>query len=57
MKGRLGKIIYLPPEKCYTNTYIEETPYGFKLYREGESKAFKVLPFSAIKSIEYYRSE
>ena len=53
---RIGKIIYIPPEKCYSNINIEETPHGFKLYRAGESKPFRILPFSVVKSIEY-RSE
>tara|TARA_R100000734_G_C3318338_1_gene112390 strand:+ start:1100 stop:1264 length:165 start_codon:yes stop_codon:yes gene_type:complete len=48
-----GKIVYIPPERCYTNVKIEETPHGYRLYRIGESKPFMSLPFSCVKSIEY----
>ena len=51
---RMGKIIYIPPEKCFTRIKIEETPHGFKLYRDGDERPFKVIPFSAVKQIEYY---
>jgi hypothetical protein len=48
-----GKIIYTPPERCYANVNIEETPYGYRLYREGESQPFMSLPFSCVKAVEY----
>lgn len=48
-----GKIVYIPPERCYTNVKIEETLHGYRLYRIGESKPFMSLPFSCVKSIEY----
>jgi hypothetical protein len=54
---RRGKIVYNPPDKAYTNINIEETPYGFKLYREGSNKHFTVIPFSAVKQIIYDRGE
>lgn len=54
---RLGKIVYRPPEKCYTKVNIEETPYGYKLYRSGEARAFTMIPFSAVKQIEYYSGD
>ena len=54
---RKGKIVYRPPEKSYTNVNIEETPYGYKLYREGSSKHFCVIPFSAVTQIIYDRGE
>ena len=54
---RKGKIVYRPPEKSYTNVNIEETPYGYKLYREGSSKHFSVIPFSAVTQIIYDRGE
>ena len=46
---RLGKIVYLPPEKCYTNVYIEVTPHGYKIYRAGHDRPFTVIPHSAVK--------
>ena len=50
---RQGKIIYLPPERCYAKVNIEETEYGYALYRVGESKPFTFIPHSAVKQIEY----
>tara|TARA_R100000329_G_scaffold69293_1_gene60695 strand:+ start:366 stop:533 length:168 start_codon:yes stop_codon:yes gene_type:complete len=55
MVGRLGKIVYQPPEKSYTKVLIEETPHGYKLYREGQERNFTVIPFSAVKQIIYDR--
>jgi len=52
---RKGKIVYLPPERCYANINIEETDHGYALYRDGESRAFTFIPFSAVKQIEYRR--
>ena len=54
MSKRQGKIVYQPPEKSFTQVNIEETPHGFKLYRDGDERPFKVIPFSAVKQIEYY---
>ena len=50
---RKGKIVYQPPEKSYTKVNIEETPHGYKLYRDGEERHFTVIPFSAVKQIIY----
>ena len=50
---RKGKIVYTPPEKCYTRIKIEESLHGYKLYREGEDRPFMCLPFSCVKSVEY----
>tara|TARA_R100000234_G_scaffold119437_1_gene102355 strand:+ start:712 stop:876 length:165 start_codon:yes stop_codon:yes gene_type:complete len=50
---RAGKIVYQPPERCYTNINIEETDHGYKIYRKGENRAFTFIPFSAVKQIEY----
>lgn len=50
---RFGKIVYHPPERCYANVEIEETPHGYKLYRTGEDKPFTVIPFSAVSQIEF----
>ena len=50
---RRGKIVYRPPEKAYTNVNIEETDHGYKLYRPGDSRPFTVIPFSAVKQIDY----
>jgi len=55
MPGRLGKIVYQPPEKSYTRVNIEETPHGFKIYRPGEERHFTVIPLSAVKQILYER--
>tara|TARA_R110002020_G_scaffold416220_1_gene625509 strand:- start:432 stop:599 length:168 start_codon:yes stop_codon:yes gene_type:complete len=52
---RLGKIVYTPPEKSFTKVNIEETLHGYKIYREGENRAFTVIPFSAVKQIIFDR--
>jgi len=52
-KMRKGKVVYTPPERCYTNVNIEETPHGYAIYRVGESKPFTFIPTSAVKQIEY----
>tara|TARA_R110002096_G_scaffold12490_1_gene44935 strand:+ start:452 stop:640 length:189 start_codon:yes stop_codon:yes gene_type:complete len=54
---RQGKIVYIPPDKAYTNINIEETPFGFKLYRNGADRHFTVIPFSSVKQIIYDREE
>jgi hypothetical protein len=53
MNKRKGKIVYTPPERCYTNVNIEKTEHGYAVYREGENTPFSFIPFSAIKQIEY----
>ena len=54
---RTGKIVYIAPEKSYTNVNIEETPHGFKIYRRGSERAFTVIPHSAVKQVIYDREE
>ena len=53
MTKRIGKIVYRPPERCYTKVNIEETDHGYKIYRVGEANAFTFIPFSAVIQIEY----
>lgn len=57
MTKRKGKIVYQPPERCYTNVNIEETPYGYKIYRIGEDREFTVIPFSVVKEINFKDDE
>jgi len=52
-----GKIVYQPPEKCYTRVLIEETTHGYKIYRVGEDGPFTVIPHSAVKEIQYKGGE
>ena len=52
---RKGKIVYTPPEKSWTNINIEETPHGYKLYRDSNNRPFAVIPISAVKQIVYER--
>ncbi len=54
---RIGKIVYIAPEKSYTNVNIEETLHGFKVYRKGSDRAFTVIPHSAVKQVIYEREE
>lgn len=53
MSKRKGKIVYTPPERCYTNVNIEETPHGYAVYRQGADRPFTLIPTSAVKQIEY----
>jgi hypothetical protein len=56
-KKTLGKVIYRPPEKCYSNVYIVETSHGYKVYRTlKDVRPMAFIPHSAVKNIEY-RSE
>lgn len=48
-----GKIVYVPPERCYTGVNIEETPHGFKLYRDGDDRPFAIIPKSKMVSIDF----
>jgi hypothetical protein len=50
---RKGKIVFTPAERCFANIFIEETPYGYKLYRSPDSKHFTVIPHSLMRSVEY----
>ena len=50
---RLGKIVYQPTERCYTNVNIEEKQHGYKIYRVGEDRPFTVIPLSSVKEILY----
>ena len=50
---RQGKIVYIPPEKCWSNVKIEETPHGYRLYRDGEDRHFAIIPTSRVIAIEY----
>jgi len=54
---RKGKIVYQPPERCYTNVNIETTEHGYRIYRMGENRPFTVIPFSAVKEILYKEGE
>lgn len=53
MTVRKGKIVYIPPERCYVNVNIEETPHGYRLFRDGEKRHFTVVPLSKAVSVEY----
>jgi hypothetical protein len=50
---RKGKIVYTPPERCYSNVNIEETAHGYAVYRQGADRPFTLIPTSAVKQIEY----
>ena len=50
---RVGKIVYVAPEKCYTKVNIEETPHGYRLYRQGDTRHFTVIPHGAVRQVEY----
>jgi len=48
-----GKIVYRPPERCFTRVNIEETDHGYKIYRKGAKQPFTFIPHSSIVSIDY----
>tara|TARA_Y100000593_G_scaffold94857_1_gene196661 strand:- start:1964 stop:2134 length:171 start_codon:yes stop_codon:yes gene_type:complete len=54
MTKRTGKIVYRPPERCYTKVNIEETEHGYKIYRLGMEDAFTFIPFGSVIQIEYW---
>jgi len=50
----LAKIVFRPPEKCFSNAYIVETEHGYKVYRNIDSvRPSAFIPHSAVKSIEF----
>lgn len=53
-KRVLGKVIYRPPERAFTNVWLVETDHGYKVFLKADDarpKAF--IPHGAIKQIEY----
>lgn len=48
---RRGKVVYQPPERCYTNVFIEETPHGLKIYKKEGERHFLVIPWSKVIQI------
>tara|TARA_R110001592_G_scaffold104354_4_gene293729 strand:- start:58 stop:234 length:177 start_codon:yes stop_codon:yes gene_type:complete len=52
-RKRLGKIVFVPAERCFANILIEETPHGYKLYRSDSPQHFTVIPHSMVRAIEY----
>tara|TARA_R110000787_G_scaffold38567_2_gene97034 strand:- start:36 stop:215 length:180 start_codon:yes stop_codon:yes gene_type:complete len=53
LEKRTGKIVFVPAERCFANILIEETPYGYKLYRSDRAQHFTVIPFSMVRAVEY----
>ena len=53
MAKKIGKIVYQPPERCLNRVEIEETPHGYKIYQQGDSRPFKVIPFSVVREVSY----
>jgi len=44
-------VVYQPPERCYTNVFIEETPHGLKVYKKEGERHFLVIPWSKVVQI------
>ena len=57
MSKEQGKIVYQPPERCYTNVVIEETPHGYRIFRRGDNQPMAHIPFSAVRHIEYKKGD
>jgi hypothetical protein len=50
----IGKIVYQPPEKCFSNHILEKTEHGWKVYRsKGDTRPVAFIPHSAVKSVEW----
>jgi len=50
----IGKIVYQPPEKCFSNHILERTEHGWKVYRsKGDSRPVAFIPHGAVKSVEW----
>jgi len=50
---RKGKIVYNPPERCYTNVYLEETKHGWKVYLHDTVTPSSFIPHSAVVEISF----
>jgi len=46
-----GKVVYQPPERCYTNVYIRETPHGLLVSKKKGERHFLVIPWSKVVQI------
>lgn len=47
-----GKVVYQPPERCYTNVYIKETPHGLLVSKRKGERHFLVIPWSKVVQIQ-----
>lgn len=47
-----GKVVYQPPERCYTNVYIKETPHGLLVSKKKGERHFLVIPWSKVVQIQ-----
>ncbi len=55
---RKGKLVYRPPERCYTNVFIEENEHGYRVFRhKGDDRPFTFIPHSSVKEVLYQGSE
>jgi hypothetical protein len=53
-EGFVGKIIYRPPERAFSNAWIVETEHGYKVFKErGDARPISFIPHSAVKNVEY----
>tara|TARA_R110001592_G_scaffold89703_3_gene263649 strand:+ start:377 stop:592 length:216 start_codon:yes stop_codon:yes gene_type:complete len=50
---RRGKVVYLPPERCFTNVYIKQTPHGLLVSKKKGERHFLVIPNSKVVQITY----
>jgi|TARA_B100000073_G_scaffold325540_1_gene309411 lauroyl/myristoyl acyltransferase len=49
---RKGKIVFRPPERCYTNVRLEETEHGWKVYNNS-TQATSFIPHSAVVEVSF----
>ncbi len=47
-----GKVVYQPPERCFTNVYIRETPHGLLVSKKKGERHFLVIPWSKVVQIQ-----
>lgn len=51
--SRVGKIVYTPPERCYTNVVLEETEHGWKIFLNGATKPNTFIPHSSVVEVTF----
>ena len=48
---RRGKVVYQPPERCFSNVFITETPHGLLISKKKGERHFLVIPWSKVVQI------
>lgn len=51
--ARTGKLVYRPPERCYTNVKLEETEHGWKVFLNGSNEPNTFIPHSSVVEVTF----